>query len=431
MEERLPKVLVVGIGAWRADAANHTLEQIFSCWDPARLALVYTRADSPDSQVASRYFQISESEVIKSAFRFWRSVGEEVRNNPAVSPQSQSEHRRYARAHKRHSYFLTICRELVWWLGHWKSRALAQFVRDFAPDVIFCPVYPTLYMSWIQRHIIKLTGKPSVCFMADDNYSYLACNGLWAYLHRFFLRPQVRYHALHCHEMFVIVEKEKEETDAIFGTDSVILTKGLDFSGTSYRPGPVGKPLKFVYTGNLLIGRAATLALLADVINQYDAGKGDLSLDVYAPDPPDARYLERINRGCCRFRGNVSRETVHQVQQEADVVVFAESLKGKESHIARLSFSTKITDYLYKGKCVLAIAKEDVAPIDYFRRNDAAIIASSAESLRDAVRQLSENPGLVAEYGRKAYECAKRNHDKMEIDRRLIATIKKAAGGNG
>ena len=42
-ENKLPKVLVIGINAWREDGTAHTLMDIFRCWDSERIALVYTR----------------------------------------------------------------------------------------------------------------------------------------------------------------------------------------------------------------------------------------------------------------------------------------------------------------------------------------------------------------------------------------------------
>ena len=80
------------------------------------------------------------------------------------------------------------------------------------------------------------------------------------------------------------------------------------------------------------------------------------------------------------FCGRIGREEVLKVQKEADVVIFAESLEGKESNAAKLSFSTKITDYISNGKCVLAIGKDNT-PIDYFKRNDSALIANSIEKI--------------------------------------------------
>lgn len=428
MEEMLPKVLVVAINAWREDATSHTLMNIFSCWDSSRLAMVYTRADLPNTKVCSRFFQISENDVLKSLFKPWKQTGREVFNTPTVNDKGvEEEHKRYAKARKKHSYLMSVCREMVWTLGHWKSKGLKEFVKDFDPDIIFCPVYPTAYMGKMQRYIKKLTGKPIVCYLADDNYSYDACKGFWSYIHRFMLRKQVKYLATHCEEMFVIVEKEKEETDRLFGTDSVILTKGLDFSKIDYRPHIVKKPIKFVYTGNLIIGRDKTLALVADILNKINSGDVKVTLEVYSPDTVDEATMARLNSGCSRHCGFIPREKVGEVQQNADVVIFAESLEGKDCKAARLSFSTKITDYLSNSKCILAIGKEDIAPIDYFVRNDSAIVVTDEKQLEEKLRYILDNPQAIEEYGQKAFDCAKRNHDKEIIDQRFIETICRAA----
>ena len=425
MSNYFPKVLVVAINAWREDATSHTLMNIFSCWDSSRLAMVYTRADLPNTKVGSRFFQISENDVLKSVFKPWKQTGREVFNAPTVNDNGvEEEHKRYARARKKHSYF--ICREMVWGLGHWKSRDLKNFIKEVDPDVIFVPIYPTAYMGKIQRYIKKLTGKPIVCYLADDNYSYDACKGFWSYAHRFMLRKQVKYLATHCKEMFVIVEKEKEETDRVFGTDSVILTKGIDFTDLTYQKHTLNQPLKFVYTGNLIIGREKTLALLADILNKLNNDEVRATLEIYSPDTVDEATMARLNNGCSKHCGFIAREKVQEVQQNADVVIFAEALEGKDSCAARLSFSTKITDYLANGKCILAVGKEDIAPIDYFVRNDSALVATDVQQLEERLQYILANPKIIEEYGQKAFDCAKRNHDKTIVNQRFIETICRA-----
>ena len=229
--------------------------------------------------------------------------------------------------------------------------------------------------------------------------------------------------------MFVIVDKEKEETDRLFGTDSIILSKGIDFTHKPFVPKRAEIPLHFVYTGSLIIGRAETIAVLSDVINEINSESSATlaGMDVYSQDTPILPLLNRMNGGACSFRGSIGREEVLKVQREADVVVFAESLAGKSGNIARLSFSTKITDYLSNGKCVLAIGREDIAPIDYFRRNDSALIACTRAEIKDTVRHLVSNPDIVESYSRKAYDCAIMNHSKDIIDNRFMTAMKRIA----
>lgn len=423
-KRELPKVLVVGINAWREDGTAHTLMDIFRCWDPKKVALVYSRADLPNTDVCKRFFQISESEVMKSVVKPWMKVGCEVDSTPS-NKSADAEHARYQSAHKKGASWMPLARECVWKFGHWKTEALRKFVKDFEPDILFIPIYPTVYMGWIQKYIIKLTGKPTVCYLADDNYSYDSCKNAFEYIHRWWLRRQVGPIARGSKQMFVIVDKEKEDTDSRFGTDSVILTKSIDFTGRSYQHRKPNKPLKFVYTGSMVIGRDKTLALLADAVNKVNEKMGETKVElyIYSQTEPNDVIRRRIDYGASHFCGRVSREEVLRIQQEADVVVFAEALEGKEANAAKLSFSTKITDYLSNGKCVLAIGKEDIAPIDYFRRNDSALIANTKEEIFNQVERVVKNPEIIDEYGVKAYDCALRNHEKEMMNARFINTM--------
>ena len=428
-DNNLPKVLVIDVNAWRKDAGTNTLRDIFSCWDPTKLAVVYTSSQLPDSDVCNHYFQISENQIIKSLYHPALRVGRPVEKTPSNNDvDAMAEKERYAKAHKHHAKWMRLAREVVWKFGHWKSEALRKFVMDFNPDIIFVPIFPYAYMGRIQEYIISLTGKPTVCYLADDNYSFDSCRDWMDYIHRFWTRQFVGPLARSCNQMFVIVDMEKEDTDRRFGTDSVILTKSIDFTGKSYQHREPNKPLKFVYTGSMVIGRDKTLALLADAINAVNEQIGEVRAEmyIYSQTEPQEEVLARINNGAAHFCGRIGLEEVLKVQQEADVVVFAESLEGKEANAAKLSFSTKITDYISNGKCVLAIGKDYIAPIDYFQRNDSALIAHNIEEIKARVEEIVENPMITDVYGEKAFNCAVRNHEKNMMNERFIATMLKA-----
>ena len=423
---KLPKVLVVDVNGWRDDAGSNTLRDIFSCWDPERLALVYTSSQMPNSDTCRHYFQICENQVLKSVFKPTMRVGHEVENTLVNDyADAKQERERYNKAHKSHAKWMRLAREVVWKLGHWKTKALKKFVQDFDPDIIFVPIFPYAYMGRIQEYIIKLTGKPTVCYLADDNYSYDACQDWIDYTHRFWTRQFVGPLARNSKQMFVIVDMEKEDTDRRFGTDSVILTKGIDFSNRLFVDRVPNKPLRFVYTGSLAIGRDKTLAIVADAINKANAEMGETlaELFIYSQHQPSDDINARINVDAAHYCGSVPHQEIKGIQEQADVVVFAEGIEGKEANIAKLSFSTKITDYLASGKCVLAIGKEDIAPMDYFQRNDSAVIAHNADEIELQIRRILSSSELVSEYSRKAYDCAVRNHERGMMDKRFIETV--------
>lgn len=429
MQIELPKVLVVDVNAWQEEAASNTLLEVFRCWSPDKLGLVYTSSFFPDTTVCNHFFQIGENQVLRSVFKPWITVGREVNSTSAsIDSDAVSEQKLRSRSHRSHSGWMRFAREIVWKLGHWRSSRLNAFVRDFNPDILFIPIFPYAYMGRIQKHIIKFYKKPVVCYLADDNYSYDACKGIYDYLIRFWNRKYVRYLATSCSEMFVIVEKEKEDTDRRFGTNSVILTKSVDFSDLIYKERTPNNPLKIVYTGSLLIGRGNTLVEVAKAVNDINSEQNRLvaELFVYSQTIPSIEILSQIDQGSSHFCGTIPRQSIQTVINEADVVVFAEALYGREANVAKLSFSTKITDYLSSGKCILAIGKQDIAPIEYLRSNNAAIIACSSEDIKLRICEIVANPSVINDYGHAAYQCAKNNHEKEMMTDRFINTMLRA-----
>lgn len=432
MEEKtlLPKVVAISLSTWRSDSGIHTQTDLFKFWDPDRVAQIYTKSDLPDTSVCNSFFRISENAIIKSVYKR-NPVGERVQNHAVARSDEQQgieeEAKRYEKAHKKKSWFMTLMREMVWWLGKWKTKALDQFIAEESPDVYFVPIYPVVYMGKLQLHILKKHPKPYVCYLADDNYSYKTCGkNIFAYIHRFFLRKVVKKLAKNCTEMFTITKTEAEDTDKLFGTKSIVLTKGIDYSCLSYQEKQLNTPIRMVYTGNLIIGRASSLVAISKAMANINKDGERVTLDIYSPNIMDDKTMGYLNSNGCNFRGRVNKEEVAAIQDNADIVVFVESLEKQHYLTARLSFSTKLTDYFRSGKCIFAIGDRRIAPIEYLRENDAAIIATKYETIEQQLLDLLNDPEKIHEYGKKAFDCGKRNHDEVKIKETFIGTFIKA-----
>lgn len=430
MEKQLPKVLSISLSTWREDSGIHTQTDLFQYYDPERVAQIYTKSDLPNTPVCHRFFQISENEVIRSVYTR-RKVGRRVENgaeaDEGIRKSMEEEKARYAKAHRKKSWLMTLMREAVWWLGRWKTEELDDFIREEAPDVYFVPIYPVIYMGWIQLYILKKFPKPYVCYLADDNYSYKPCgiNPL-SYIHRFLLRGIVRKLAKNCTEMFTITETEAEETDKCFGTHSIVLTKGIDYEGREFEDKPLSQPIRMVYTGNLLIGRAASLVEISKAMEQINQEKEQLVLDVYSATSVDEHTLHWLNSNGCHFHGCVPKSEVDRLQQAADIVVFVESLERKHRMDARLSFSTKLTDYFKNGKCIFAIGDSSIAPIIYLKENDCAVIANEYAQIQERLCWLIDDPERIRRYARNAFETGKKNHNVKDIARIFVETFVRA-----
>ncbi|MBE6805505.1 MAG: glycosyltransferase, partial [Ruminococcaceae bacterium] len=358
--QNLPKVLVVSTNAWRDNTGINTLIQFFKCWDRDRIAQIYTKSALPKTQICNKFFRISENSVIKSVFKRSIVTGQKVENENNISDKNKtaadSEQKLYTLGGKKFSGLLGFCREIVWKIGKWKTRELDRFIEEFEPDVLFIPIYPTIYMGRIQRYIIKKTGKPVISYLADDNYTYKTVSkNPVSLISRFVLRRHVKFIVDNSDKLLVIAPKQKEEYDRIFGVDSEILTKGIDFSQIPFEEKPLNKPIKMVYTGKLIIGRWLSLAAIAKTLGEINKDGIKAELDIYTTDTLTPEQEKALNFGGCLVKGALKLDEVQEVQKNADILVFVESLENKYKNIARLSFSTKITDFLKNGKCIFAI----------------------------------------------------------------------------
>ncbi len=427
MSEKLPKVLSISLSTWRNDSNSHTQTDLFKLYgQPDRVAQIYTKSTLPDTPVCNEFFQISENAVMKSVINR-KGVGKEVENGSSADETTQKateqEQQIYAVGHKKKSWLLTLMRELVWTFGKWKTKELDEFVEKVNADVYFVPIYPVVYMGKIQKYILKKYPKPYVCYLADDNYSYENCHSPLSYIHRFWLRKYVKYLAENCTEMFTITKTEAIDTDTRFGTHSIVLTKGIDYTNLEYKPIEPKTPIKMVYTGNLLIGRDSSLVAISKALAKINADGEKITLDIYSPTELKADTMALLNSNGCTHHGNVPKSEVAEIQSEADVVVFCESLEKKHRYAAKLSFSTKLTDYFKSGKCIFAIGDKSIAPIQYLQENDAAIISTEYSQIEDNLCKMIENPSTLDTYGRSSFECGRKNHNEALIKERFVSAF--------
>ena len=347
-----PRVLVTSINAWRDNTGINTLIDFFKCWDSDKVAQIYTRASLPKTTVCNKFFRISEPVVMRSVLRRKLKTGSVVENEVEgiENEELKEEQKIYSKKKSKFSGLLGFMRELVWKFGKWKTKELNEFIDNCKADVLFMPIYPTVYMGRIQKYIMKKTGKPVVSYLADDNYTFKAVSkNPISLIHRAWLRKYVKYIVKNSEKLLVIAPKQKEEYDRIFGVNSEVLTKGIDFSEFPYEKKELCSPIKMVYTGKLIIGRWKSLAKIAEALGEINKGDTKFELDIYTTDSLTEEQKEALNRNGCSVKGALTLGEVQAVQKQADILVFVESLDKKYKNAARLSFSTKITDYLKSG----------------------------------------------------------------------------------
>lgn len=425
-----PKVLIVTRGAWDEDkGTSSTLSNLFSDYGSDKIATIYIEARSPKTRCCDLFFQIPEISMVKKLFNWRVKIGKRIdtrteHNQNPNDIRHEDKALQYVRGHRSKLY--TWLRELLWSLNLWKTKELKSFINEFNPDVVWLDGSTNVFLDRLYLYVLRKAEKPGLIYLMDDNYTYKSMVGfhpLYYALHRITMRKVVK----RCRGVLTISPKMKREFDSIFKVNSTVITKGIDYANIDYSQTVIHKPVRLLYMGQIIYGRDYTLASVIRALDEINKNELAIKLYIYTKNIiPD--HLKKVLNESSSFelKEAVPYNTVPEVIAENDVLLFMESLNPKYNRDARLSFSTKITDYLASSKCIFAVGPDDCAPLEYFHDNDCAIIAHNQEQIKDGLLKLL-NAETINNYSLKAYNVGKSNHDKKTIQNRLYNVINETA----
>lgn len=425
MQNKTTNLLVITVPSWNSKVGSNTWESLLQSYSPKNIANLCIRDELPDSDICSRYFAISENKIIKSVFNRTVCTGKEITATVSTKEDQinlEQHNGRYKKMQKRRRYSMLLAREIIWKFGKWKTPELDAFLDSFQPDIILHSMEGYIHLNRIIKYAIKRTGAKAAGYIWDDNFTYKQSNKLGYKIYRFFQRRSLKRLAQNTQAFFAISDKTKQEADAFFGINCQLLTKPLN-SEPSVNYNVINTPLKMIYTGNLYIGRDRSLAKISKALQKINEEKTHIQLDVYTATHLQTEQKATIENQWCVIHPPVPQSDVLRLQKEADILLFLEDIDGPDAKVARLSFSTKTTDYLSAGKCIFAVGNPDTAPMDYFIKNNAAIIASSEKEITDKLLAIIEQPDLMITFAKNACECGLKNHNIAVIQKTFDETL--------
>ena len=418
------KILFVSSSPLKKEISiGNTFINLFDGMEDVELASIYTRAGTPDKEI-SKAFCITEKMLVKNLCKK-TPVGVNVEPSDETSDAKTQDTKKEQGIIK----FMKSCRwtvffwlqNFIWKIGHWKSPELKKFVEDYNPDIVFTILSDSVFLNKLILHIQKITDKPLVLYAWDDNYSlkrFMISPLKW--INHFLNRRMMKKVAKAAHTMYVISDVQKADYEKAFSRECKVLTKGEDFDDAFFSVSDANKPLQLVYTGNIRMNRWKSLAHIANVLTTVNADGVKAQLRIYTGNDVTSKMKKALHKGESSFlMGSVSAEKVAEIQCEADILVHVEATDLKNRLLVRQSFSTKLVDYFHKAKCIVAYGPKDVASISHLIKNDAAIVADNENELKEMLTRLVDNPCLVGEFGTKAWECGKRNHQRRIIQKML------------
>lgn len=428
MPEKKLKILVVSNTPWRMDNSfGNTFNAYFGGMEEVEIANIYCRAGKPDASAPiARAFQITEASLIQNIKEPSAPSGREVFDREESAPIESVV---FNAARKRRWQILFWGRDLIWKIGRWGSSELVEFVDSFDPDLLFLPVYYSNYLCDIDSWAIKHCEVPVFANISDDIYTLKQSRKSPLYwIDRLLKRRKIKKIADSCEVLYVISEVQQADYRSRFNTEVKVLRKGFDFRAIeSPATASAHETLHILYTGNIGSGRWRSLGDVADAVSELNDEGIRALFDVYTPTPLTSKmYAAFDGRRGVTICGPVSSAEVAKIQEDADVLVHVESFVKADKCAVRHSISTKIPDYLRRGKCILAYGPDDVASVEYLKRGNSALVAASREELRRTLTSLVDGDVDMGALGKRAYAFARANHNKANIQAMLLSDFHEA-----
>jgi len=422
MKNKYPKILFLTVNGWNNTTGTSTISSLIEGYPPECVANIFIRADRPNSPVCKNYFRIDEIKVFKSVIKRKIKTGSviEVNENDTWKEDRNIQNNLKKLINTRTPFI----RDFFWKAGKWNTPELKKFISDFDPDIIMFPVEGLIHFNNIGRYISSFAKKRTGMFFWDDNFTYKPVTNIISKLYRFFLRKNIKKVVKNADFAFSFSPKMQKECEDILGLKTKLITKPMvnvnEVSEYKQNDGI----LKILYTGSLHIDRNKTVEKLIESLKKINTEKKCFFLDIYTNTILSDDEKNNLNvEGVSCVHPPITKEEVLKLQTEADILLFTEALTGKYKYAARLSFSTKIVDYLSSKRCILAIAPRDISPTEYLNNNNLALIAENENEIENVLHSILENRKILSEYGNRAYDFCVKNHSKEIVYKTLVEEI--------
>ena len=404
---------------------NGVLTNWFTGFD-AEFAQIYTSPGLPINNVCERYFQITDSQMVKSII-CGAKAGKEIHKPAKIIESAKSNAQRkgiYGFMKKLTRWCripIVALQDAIWTFGRYDTDAMAKFVADFNPDVVYCPRKASPKQIRLERIVRTMTNAPFIAFTADDEASYQQYD--WSPL--FWLHRWAMHHLFNKHvpgfyaHYWTFSEEQAEDYTRQFGVPASTLYKCGDFPD-QFTPRQVNTPIRLMYAGRIYCNRWKSLAAIGDALKVINQDGVKMELYVYTPEELTSAQKKALSEERYIYmRGAVTPAQLIEEYAKADIALHVESLDKQNRLLTRVSFSTKIIDLMATGCAILALCWNRHAGYQYLQKNDAAFCVDNYSDLLPLLRKIAANPALIPQYARKAYTCGKQNHSRTGIQSQI------------
>lgn len=431
--DNYPKVLIICPVPFSDVGSAKTISALFRSYQKECLAQFYTYDVLPGSyETCENFFRITEMDVYKANLKFTVAEGSVFTKSKIVTKEATKEVSISAKSwwgirclkHAvswilyNRSGFGELLRDLLWRKSKWLSPNFIDWLDEFRPQAVF---YYNNWQSYYHRitHYICHRYKIPLSIYATDDYTY--CKNVYspfAWLNHIRWMSHFKKNLSMASKFYASNPGMLEEYKNKFAIDNI----GLIFNCVPIRDDVdiedfTQMPLRLIYAGSLYLNRHKVLAFLANCLLDLHRQGYNVILDIYTVAPPSERILKELNKTpVSYYKGALNQSELLDEISKSNVPVHVESFIKRDIKSARLSISTKISDYMVGNRMILAIGPKEVESIRYLKGSGAALCINTMD--KDEVVAMLKNSLFDADYRRQLAEKGRivvsENHDMLK-----------------
>lgn len=416
MKQSLPKVLILGHSFNNYDGTGITLSNLFHAWPKDKIAIVspvIATSFLTKYQRCERYFHTVEN---KSYF-IPENINPEENRLPSHLKDNRSGIRRKISSflHKKIGINDLLDRNTI-------STELIDFIDDFHPDIIYTCLGNYGMIKYVNK-ISRLTGNryPLAIHIMDDwpatlfNGRYF--RGAW----------QKRYHKAFTDILtrtilnFSISEGMSAEYASRYNREFFPFHNPVDTELWNQIPNngaQQGNTLKkIVFFGKINDDTKDALIDMYHVVTKLNKQGKSIRFDIFSPNSVKEIADLFADSPFCNLCPGIPHEQVRHHIKEYDIVYFPLCFSERTRYYARLSMSTKTSEYMVSKVPILLYCPPELEIYKYAAGSGWAycVSESSTELLLKGVTRLITDSGLRDELTGNAYQLAVSRHSLHNV----------------
>lgn len=413
----MPRVLVISHNIFsKSGNMGKTMMEFLKCVSAEDLAQLYFHSEIPTVNCCYRYFRIKDADMLRSIGnrkgRYTVFSKDDIDTAAVKSRTDQGNIGKIYQMGRKRTPLIYFLRNTIWKLGVWDTPQLDEWIREFAPEMIFfaCGDYTFAY-----RIVYELSLRyeiPVLPWCCDNYYIGRDEGSLLHHWNQKKLMKWVRKVMSRSKTILTISDRMARDYSELFGKSTEILRiptqKQKSRKVTKERLG-------IVYAGNLGVNRSTPLVELAQCLKRAKI-PGLEYVDVYSGEQ-NPKTLEKLTEeNGIRFHGAVSPKEMASVLGNARYMLHVEAFDEHSKLRTGYSLSTKIGECLGSGACVVAYGPKDISSMEYLNQNQAAVFSENSVEIIETLKALEGNETLYQEYVRHAEQLVCDCHDKEKND---------------